>query len=201
MLIDTINLIPKKSLPRFQGDKRIWLDPVEFQIDELKETYKVSFWSNRGIGKRKFSESIPKKISFDDKFKCALVAYMCEGRNLRKGVYTKNSGNKGRNISFSNTDLWLTKLIVDEFEKLGIKRERWKSRLDLYIQHSIYIEKIWWSKKLHISIGNFKIREKLKGDIKKSSYSPHGICSIELYSVIFSALLDNIINLLKENKI
>jgi len=126
---------------------------------------------------------------------------MCEGRNLRKGIYTKNSGNKGKNISFTNTDIWLIKLIIDEFRKIGINRKIWKSRLDLYVQHNVNIEKRWWSRKLQISIDNFRIRENLKGDINKSSYSPHGTCIIELYSVIFSALLDNILNLLKENKI
>ena len=91
MLIDMKKLIPKKSLPRFRGDKRIWLNPVKFEIEELRGRYKVSFYSTKGKGRRKFSVSLPKTVDIDTKFKCALVAYMCEGTNPRKG---KNGGQK-----------------------------------------------------------------------------------------------------------
>jgi hypothetical protein len=44
--------------------------------------------------------------------------------------------------------------------------------------------------------------KRLEGDIKKTSYSTHGGCIIvEFWSVIFSALINNLINSLKQNKI
>jgi hypothetical protein len=201
MQIDMKEVIPKKSLPRFQGDKRIWLDPVEFEIEELEDKYRVSFLSTRGKGRKTFSVMLPKTIDINTKFKCALVAYMCEGSNLEKGIYTDNSGNKGKNISFSNSDWWLIKLVVDEFQKLGITKDMWRSRLRLYAEHDDESEKRWWSEKLGIPINNFRIRERLEGDRKKASYAPHGGCVIELWSVIFSALIHNLINLFKQNKI
>jgi len=198
--IDTINLIPNESIPRFQSDKRMWLDPVEFQIEKVNEGYKISFLSTRGMGKRRFFEILPQRIEVNDNFKCALVAYMCEGTDLRKGIYTKNSGNKGKNISFTNTDSWLIRLVIDEFQKIGIRRERWKARLDLYPQHDNETEKLWWSTNLNIPLNNFKIRSRPKGQEGKESYAIHGICVIECWSVIFSAIIDNLINLLKEGK-
>ena len=77
----------------------------------------------------------------------------------------------------------------------------WHVRLRLFPQHNPEKEKKWWSKKLGIPIENFKIKEISKGDERKKSYAPHGGCFIELYSVIFSALLDNLINLFKHNLI
>ena len=201
MLIDMKDIIPKKSLPRFQGDKRIWLDPVKFKIEKLREVYYVSFLSTRGRGRRKFSAVLPKTININIKIKCALVAYMCEGTNLAKGIYTENSGNKGKNISFSNSDWWLVKLVVDEFQKLGIARDMWRPRLTLYAEHKDELEIKWWSEKLEVPSANFKIRERLEGDKKKVSYSTHGGCVIELWSVIFSALIYNLISLLRQNKL
>jgi hypothetical protein len=201
MLTNALRIIPRKSLPRFQGDKRIWLKPVKFEVEKIKNGVKISFLSTRGIGRRRFSETIPKIININDKFKTSLVAYMCEGTNLRKGIYTENSGNKGKNISFSNNDPWLVKLIVDEFQKIGVSKNKWKVRLTLYSQHIVESERNWWSNFLNIQLANVKVRKRLQGEKIKSTYALHGGCIVEIYSVIFSALIDNLINLIKNNKL
>lgn len=201
MLINMKEIIPEISLPRSQGDKRIWLYPVKFEVEGLPEFYRVSFYSARGMGRRKFSEFLPKTIDIDDEFKMAIVAYMCEGVKPAKGAYTASSGNKGKNIGFSNSDLWLITLIIDQFQKIGIKREKWSVWLSLFEEHDDEKEKIWWSENLKVPYDNIKLKKKSLGNSKKIGYLSHGICSIEVYSVIYAAIIVNLINFLKQNNI
>lgn len=62
MIIDTKDIIPEKSLPRFNSQRRIWLNPAEFNIDADSEFCVVSFLSTRGKGRRRFSRYFTSKI-------------------------------------------------------------------------------------------------------------------------------------------
>jgi len=201
MLVDTKDIVPEYSLPRYDPNKKRWLKPVKFSVSERKNCYEVSFLTNRGCGERKISEFIPKLLSLDSKFISALIAYMCEGTDLRKGINTNCAGNKGKSIQFCNSDAWLLKLIVNEFKKIGIIEQKWRCYLTLFTQHNDENEKKWWSEILGIPIKRIKIKEKLIGDPSKKLYNPHGRFRIEVYSSIYASLIDNLINLLKNDKL
>jgi len=58
----------------------------------------------------------------------------------------------------------------------------------------------WWKQKLDID-QKFKIRAVLEGNPNKKTYAPHGRIRIELSSVMHSAIIDNLMNLMKQNKL
>ena len=201
MLVNIKDIIPEYSLPRYDPNKKKWLTSVKFSVSENGNSYEISFLTNSGRGKRRVSEFVPKFLLLDSKFKSALIAYMCEGTDLQKGINTNCAGNKGKSIQFSNSDVWLLKLIVNEFKKIGITEQKWRCYLSLFSQHNDEHEKKWWSENLGIPITRIKIKETLMGDPSKQSYNPHGRFRIEIYSSIYASLIDNLISLLRKNKI
>jgi len=201
MFIDMKKIIPKKTLHRFNVTKWKWLSQVKLNVKDLGSKYEVWYFTKRNKGNYKISLTVPKRIDINDSFKCALTAYVCEGTKINKGVNTNSSGQKGKNIHITNGDYWILKLIIDEFEKIGMKRDRWRVILDLFSQHNIKKEKIWWSKKLKISLKNFYKTRMHIGDIRKAYREPHGRACIRRESVIFGAIISNLINLLITDKL
>lgn len=201
MLVDTKNIVPEFTLPRYNCDKKIWIKAEKIFVDKTEDKYEVYYFVNRNTGKMKYVYNLPKYIELDERFKLAIVAFMCEGTDPKKGIFTKFSGNKGRSIQFSNSDYWLVKLIVDEFEKLGISRDKWAVYLTLFPEHETKKEIKWWSKILNIKGERFRLHEILEGNPDKKSYNPHGRVRIETTSVVHTAIIDNLINLTKENKL
>lgn len=201
MNLDTKSILPKITLPRYNATKRIWLKPRKFYIEPIRGYYKISFLTRRNTGDFEVSRLLPRKINLNDKFKCALTAYLCEGTQMGKGVFTQSSGQKGKNVSFSNTQPWLIKLVIDDFRKIGIRRDDWRVRLQLYTQHNIGKEKIWWSKELGVPIERIKSIKVSEGDIKRSYRAPHGRAEIGIESVILASVISNLLNLLKKDKL
>jgi hypothetical protein len=166
MTTDMKRIIPDYTLPRWNSNKKLWLKKEKLKIEEDNNYYIIFYGLKRNsTGLMSYGISVPKTIILDERFKFAIVAYMCEGTKPSKGRFTKCSGNKGRSIQFSNQDLWLVRLIIDEFEKIGIMRPRWKIYLTLFGQHKEKEEIEWWKK-------NLKIKQKfniirLEGDPPK----------------------------------
>lgn len=200
MLIDIKNIIPVNSLPRYNCESRKWLLPLRFRIKETSKYCVVSYKTKRGTGNTTFHVKFPKKVEITPKFKCALVAYLCEGCNPLKGVYTDSSSNKGRQITTINSDFWILKLIINEFEKLGIDRERWKVRLTIFKNMCGNIKKFWWHKKLKIPLDRFSKVNRIKGNPIKSSYNPQGRAQIELVSLVHAAIITKLFRLLMTHK-
>lgn len=201
MLVDIKEFLPKKTLNRFNVTKWKWLSQVKLNADDLGDSYEVWYFTKRNKGKYKISKVIPKKVDINDFFKCALTAYMCEGTKINKGSNTSSSGQKGKNISVANTEYWILKLIIDEFEKIGLQRNKWRMILDLFSQHDAQKEKLWWSKKLNLPIENFYKVRMHQGDPSKEYRALHGICHMRRESVIFGAIISNLINLLINNEL
>lgn len=199
--MDMKKLIPSKTLHRFNVTKWKWLSQVKLNIRDLGDSYEVWYYTKRNKGNYKISKIVPKKVDVNDYFKCALIAYLCEGTKISKGANTHSSGQKGKNIHITNGDHWILKLVIDEFEKIGISRGKWRVVLDLFSQHNIEEEKIWWSKKLKLPLENIYKTYVYPGDITKAYREPHGRARIRCESVIFGAIISNLINLLMNDKL
>lgn len=127
------------------------------------------------------------------------MAFLCEGTKPSRGMFTKSSGNKGKQIQFANTDWWLVKLIIDEFKKLGIKSSEWKKRLIIGTNQNEKTQKEWWASKLDISKDEIKV-EKIV--FRKNTFNfINGMMKIGLDSIILAAIIENLLNMLKLNKL
>lgn len=194
------NVVPRTTLPRYNCTKKIWLAPAKLKIEDSNNEYEISFLTRRNSGVFKVVCRVPKSLEITDRFKCALTAYACEGTNQTKGLYSKFCGQKTRNVHITNSDPWILRIVIDEFEKLGMKREKWRIRLQIFSQHNEDREKLWWSKKLHVNARKIKCSI-LKGDLSKDYMEPHGRAKVEVESVVFGSLVANLISLLKANRI
>lgn len=200
MILDTKVLLPKTTLPRYNATKRSWLKPMILQVEPCKFGYSLSFLTKRNTGSFKVNRIIPSEIDFNHMFRCALVAYLCEGTRVDKAGIS-GTRRTGKNISFANTDPWLIRLVLDQFEKLGIDREDWRVRLELYTHHNIEAEKLWWSRRLRTITNRIKSVRVNLGESDKKHMAPHGRAEIGIESVILGSVLANILNLLKKGKL
>ena len=132
---------------------------------------------------RTVSVTVPRYLEYDEAFKAALVAYQCEGDNPIRS--------NGVRIGLNNSNWRIVRLVVDEFEKLGLRREKWNVRLELYEGlHQEEIEKRWWSEKLAIPVNSFTRPTWFKGQSGKQDYNPHGRARIQRSSPIFAAIVE-----------
>ena len=201
MIVDMDKLVPSETLHRFNVTRWQWLSPVKLNLKDLGDGYEAWYLTKRNKGNFKISANIPKTVNITDSLKCALVAYMCEGTKINKGANTVSSGQKSKNISVVNGDYWILKLVIDEFEKVGFARNRWRIILDLFSQHDVKKEKMWWKEKLDVPLENIYKIKMHEGDISKSYRQPHGCATIRRESVILGAIISNLINLLMNNKL
>ncbi len=85
------------------------------------------------------------------------------------------------------------RLVVDEFEKLGLKRDAWNVRLELYRgEHEEKAEKKWWSAKLAIPVHCFSNPSWFEAHEDKRGYNLHGRARIQRSSAIFAAIIANV---------
>jgi len=133
---------------------------------------------------RTMSVSVPKTLDYSPRFKAAVIAYVCEGDDPKRA--------NGIRIGVNNSDWRIVRIVADEFEKLGLKRERWNVRLELYRgRHGETTEKKWWSEKLVIPLHCFTSPTWFKGIKGKEEYNPHGRARIQRSSAIFAAIINH----------
>jgi hypothetical protein len=129
------------------------------------------------------SVTVPVYVDCDGGLKAAVVAYQCEGDDPNRA--------NGVRIGLNNSDWRIVRLVVNEFEKLGLKREKWNVRLELYRGvHYEKIEKRWWSEKLGIPLNSFTKPTWFEGNKDKKEYNPHGRVRIQRSSPIFAAIIE-----------
>src|SRR3989344_287015 len=114
MIVDFKEVIPDKTLPRFNCQKRFWTAPAKLVVEKVNNFYVISYDIELVKGRfRKYSMQVPSRVVIDSKFLVALAMYTCEGRNPNKGVYTNSSANKGRYLSIINSDSRIIKFVID----------------------------------------------------------------------------------------
>ncbi len=196
MLIDFKQIIPSQTLPTFNGLKRMWIKPRDISIKKIGNQYEVFYSSKCGMhgnGLKRTKTNVPLHIDIDTSFLCSIAMYACEGRNPLKGVYTKSASNKGRDISVTNSDHRIILHVINQFEnKLGIERNRWVYRLNLFDFHNSESEISWWADKLKVSEKRIRVADTRKSDERKIGYALHGRCHAELSSSIHAAIISNL---------
>jgi len=200
MLIKMKTLLPNNTLIRKRKNKVLLPSPIFMEEKKgsllLYHLFKSSYsFNGKGnLQNHRSEEILPKIIDIDENFKLALVAYLCEGDKPEKGG--------GYRLGLNNSDWWIIKLVIDQFEKLGIKRARWNVRLELYInQHDEIKEKNWWSQILQIPIYRFTTSTWYESVPEKKDMTFHGRARIQLFSIIFASIIRNLLNKLKEGKL
>jgi hypothetical protein len=191
-MLDMRVFIPKTTLKRWasykEGKKRP-REPEQLEVTcdrmECKISYNMMVNPKAGSSYvRAVSTSVPRFLEYNAPFSAAVVAYICEGDHPRRA--------NGVRIGLNNSDWRIVRLVVNELEKLGLKREKWNVRLELYHgTHDETIEKKWWSEKLRIPLSCFTTPTWFEGTEGKEGFSPHGRARIQRSSVIFAAIIDN----------
>jgi len=189
---DIRDFIPKATLKRWasykEGRKRP-KEPENLEIvcnaNECKVSYTVTIKPVVGSSyARTMSVKVPKTLEYNSRFQAAAIAYICEGDDPKRA--------NGIRIGLNNSDWRIVRIVVDEFEKLGLKREKWNVRLELYHgAHDETSEKKWWSKKLKIPFNCFTRPTWFEGTIGKEEFNPHGRARIQRSSAIFAAIIDH----------
>jgi hypothetical protein len=191
-MLDIRDFIPKAILKRWasytEGKKRPREpEQLELACDErgCKISYNMTISPKVGSSYvRAVSVSTPRFLEYDARFNAAVVAYVCEGD------YPKRAN--GVRIGLNNSDWRIVRLVVNEFEKLGLRREKWNVRLELYQgTHDEATEKEWWSEKLEIPLSCFTTPTWFEGTKGKEEFSPHGRARIQRSSTIFAAVIDS----------
>jgi hypothetical protein len=192
MQTDMRDFIPKTTLKRWAGykeGKKRPLEPEPLRVTRGESEYEVSYVviispRNGLCYARDVSVSVPFNIEYDDSLKAAVIAYKCEGDDPIRA--------NGVRIGLNNSDWRIIRLVVNEFEKLGLERERWNVRLELYEGvHDEKTEKQWWSEKLEIPLDCFTKPTWFEGVKGKEDYNPHGRARIQRSSPIFAAIIEN----------
>ncbi len=185
------DFVPSTTLRRWAGYKegrKRPLEPERLNVvcgeKDCEVSYVVSITPKNGSPySRTVSVTLPKYIDYDDKLKAAVTAYRCEGDDPNRA--------NGVRIGLNNSDWGIVKLVVTEFEKLGLRRERWNVRLELYEGvHDEKTEKRWWSEKLGIPLHCFTTPTWFEGKKGKEEYNPHGRTRIQRSSPIFAAIVE-----------
>ncbi len=192
MRLDARNFIPDSTLIRWasyeEGRKRP-RETESLKISDRESEYEVSYTLtvnpvNATSYKRTILTFVPRTLEYDVRFQAAVMAYICEGDDPKRA--------NGIRIGLNNSDWRITRLVVDEFEKLGMKREGWNVRLELYRgEHREMEEKEWWSKMLRIPIRCFTKPTWFDGSKEKENYNPHGRARVQRSSAIFAAIVDH----------
>lgn len=192
MILDIRDFIPDNTLRRWssyrEGRKRP-REPEPIRVaceeSECKVLYTLTIKPKNGAPYvRTISVSVPRTLEYSPRFKAAVIAYICEGDDPKRA--------NGIRIGLNNSDWRIVRIVVDEFEKLGLKRERWNVRLELYRgHHKETAEKKWWSEKLGIPLHCFTKPTWFEGIKGKEEYNPHGRARIQRSSAIFAAIIDH----------
>jgi hypothetical protein len=189
---DIRDFIPDTTLERWTSYREGRKSPkepehLEVACDEKECKISYTMTINPKVGspyRRAVSVSVPRLLEYDANFQAAVVAYLCEGDHPRRA--------NGVRIGLNNSDWRIIRLVVDEFEKLGLKRERWDVRLELYEGiHDESSEKKWWSEKLRIPLSCFTTPTWFEGTKGKEEFSPHGRARVQRSSTIFAAIIDS----------
>jgi len=192
MLLDIREFVPNTTLRRWasykEGRKRP-REPEPIRVvckdKECEVSYTMAIKPENAVPyERTISISVPKIVDYNARFKAAVVAYLCEGDDPKRA--------NGIRIGLNNSDWRIVRIVADEFEKLGIHRERWNVRLELYRgEHGEMIEKKWWSEKLRIPVDCFTKPTWFEGGKGKEEYNPHGRARIQRSSAIFAAIVNH----------
>lgn len=191
MLTDIRYFIPQVTLRRWasysEGRKRP-REPerleITFEEKECRVSYTSSIEPNIGSSySRTTTAFVPKALDYNNQFQAAVIAYLCEGDDPKRA--------NGVRVGLNNSDWRIIRLVVNEFEKLGLKRERWNVRLELYQgKHDETLETKWWSEKLGIPLRCFSTPTWFEGTKDKEGFNPHGRARIQRSSSIFAAIVD-----------
>lgn len=192
MTRDIRDFIPNTTLRRWssykEGRKRP-REPEHLEVTcdekECKVSYNMKIKPNGGSSyARTVSVLVPRLLEYNSRFQAAVIAYMCEGDDPKRA--------NGIRVGLNNSDWRIVRIVVDEFEKLGLKREKWNVRLELYSGfHEEMAEKKWWSKRLEIPLHCFTMPTWFEGIVSKKEFNPHGRARIQRSSAIFAAIIDN----------
>jgi len=190
--LDARNFIPDSTLIRWasyeEGRKRP-RETESLKISDHESEYEVSYTLtidpvNAILYKRTILTFVPRTLEYDARFQTVVMAYICEGDDPKRA--------SGIRIGLNNSDWGITRLVVDESEKLGMKRERRNVRLELYRgEHREIEEKECWSKMLRIPIRCFTKPTLFDGNREKENYNHHGRACVQRSSAIFAAIVDH----------
>lgn len=192
MVFDIKDFVPTTTLRRwasYEEKRKLPKKPEHLEVicgqNECKVSYSVTIKPTKGASyARTMSVSIPKALEYNSRFKAAIMAYVCEGDDPQRA--------NGIRIGLNNSDWRIVRIVVDEFEKLGLKREKWNVRLELYTGfHEEIVEKKWWSERLEIPLHCFTTPTWFEGIVSKKEFNPHGRARIQRSSAIFAAIIDN----------
>jgi hypothetical protein len=184
--------VPETTLKRwasYKEERKRPKEPEHLDVacdeNECIASYTVAMRpSNAASYSRKISVSLPRTLEYNTRFQAAIIAYMCEGDDPKRA--------NGIRFGLNNSDWRIVRIVVDEFEKLGLKREKWNVRLELYYGfHEETTEKKWWSEKLGIPMQCFTNPTWFEGIKGMEKHNPHGRARIQRSSAIFAAIIDH----------
>jgi len=190
--LDTRNFIPDSTLIRwasYEEERKLPRETESLKISDHESEYEVSYTLtidpvNAILYKRTILTFVPRTLEYDARFQTVVMAYICEGDDPKRA--------SGIRIGLNNSDWGITRLVVDESEKLGMKRERRNVRLELYRgEHREIEEKECWSKMLRIPIRCFTKPTLFDGNREKENYNHHGRACVQRSSAIFAAIVDH----------